>query len=276
MILVVDDDPQVRTTIARGLVELGYPVREADGGPAALAVVREERPHLVILDYVMPRMDGAETAREIAALEPDLPIVFSTGHAALRALRSAAGEGVSVLEKPFTLAELDALIKETLAEARVRVRVGLNAVGGALQRSDVDLDHRHHRLEGPLRPARVGVGQQLGEPSRHDLPREAELVLEPAALDRLTAVGGERVPQAVDLRLILAVYGEGDRFGEMEFRAAVEAHERLAGEGELDHQHVSRRTARIVGGRALDLVDAAVGEESDVEVGGVLGLAVEP
>jgi DNA-binding NtrC family response regulator len=67
-------------------------------------------------------MDGAETAREIARLEPDLPIVFSTGHAALRTLRSAAGEGASVLEKPFTLAELDALIKETLAEARERVR----------------------------------------------------------------------------------------------------------------------------------------------------------
>jgi two-component system response regulator (stage 0 sporulation protein F) len=121
MILLVDDDPQVRATIARGLVELGYPVREADSGRAALAVVRRERPSLVILDFMMPGMDGAETARQIAALEPDLPVVFSTGHAALRALRHAAGEGIPVLEKPFSLDELDALIKETLAEAR-RVR----------------------------------------------------------------------------------------------------------------------------------------------------------
>jgi two-component system, response regulator, stage 0 sporulation protein F len=121
MILLVDDDPQVRATIARSLGELGYVVREADSGRAALAVLREERPHLVILDYLMPGMDGAETAREIAKLEPELPIIFSTGHAALRALRQAAGDGVSVLEKPFTLDELDALIKETLAEAR-RVR----------------------------------------------------------------------------------------------------------------------------------------------------------
>ena len=118
MILLVDDDPQVRATIGRGLVALGYLVTEAESGAQALDFIRAEKPHLVILDYVMPGMDGAETAREIARLEPDLPIIFSTGHAALRTLRNAAGEGVPVLEKPFSLAELDDLIKETLAEAK--------------------------------------------------------------------------------------------------------------------------------------------------------------
>ena len=118
MILLVDDDQQVRATNGRGLTELGYAVRQAESGRAAIAAVREERPHLVILDYMMPGLDGAETAREIAAIEPDLPIIFSTGHAALRAMRNAAGEGMPVLEKPFSLDELDALIKETLAEAR--------------------------------------------------------------------------------------------------------------------------------------------------------------
>lgn len=117
MILLVDDDPHVRSTIARGLVELGYRVEQAESGPAALAIIAEERPLLVILDYVMPGMDGAETAREIARIDADLPIIFSTGHAALRALRQAA-DGAPVLEKPFSLDELDALIKETLAEAR--------------------------------------------------------------------------------------------------------------------------------------------------------------
>jgi CheY-like chemotaxis protein len=117
MILLVDDDPQVRATIARGLVELGYRVEQAESGAEALAVIAGERPNLVILDYVMPEMDGAETAREIAKVDPDLPIIFSTGHSALRALRQAA-DGAPVLEKPFSLFELDELIKETLAEAR--------------------------------------------------------------------------------------------------------------------------------------------------------------
>jgi CheY-like chemotaxis protein len=120
MILVVDDDQQVRVTIVRGLTALGYAVREAAGGADALALIEEQKPQLVVLDYMMPGMDGAETAREIARIDPDLPIVFSTGHAALRALRQAAGEGVSILEKPFTLAELDQLISEILHARRVR------------------------------------------------------------------------------------------------------------------------------------------------------------
>lgn len=119
LILVVDDDPQVRATIVRALEELGYRTGEAIDGEAALAALRAaERPNLVILDYVMPGMDGAEVARAIAAVDPDLPIVFSTGHAALRALRAAAGEDVPVLSKPFTLDELDDLLRERLAERR--------------------------------------------------------------------------------------------------------------------------------------------------------------
>ena len=122
MILVVDDDSSVRATIARALTALGYAVCEAADGPRALQIVREEEVSLVILDYVMPGMDGAEVAREIGAIDPDLPIVFSTGHAALRALRAAAGEDIQVLEKPFTLDELDALVRERLIERR-RARI---------------------------------------------------------------------------------------------------------------------------------------------------------
>jgi CheY-like chemotaxis protein len=122
LILVVDDDPLVRGTIVSALIELGYLTREAASGAEALAALSaEEPPALVILDYLMPDMDGAETAREIAAIDPDLPVVFSTGHAALRALRAVAGDDVQVLSKPFTLDELDELLRERLAERR-RVR----------------------------------------------------------------------------------------------------------------------------------------------------------
>ena len=87
-----------------------------------MAAIRSRRPDLVILDYVMPGMDGAEAAREIAAIEPDLPVIFSTGHAALRALRTDAGEAIAILAKPFTLDELDALLRERLLEGR-RARI---------------------------------------------------------------------------------------------------------------------------------------------------------
>ncbi|HEV2865148.1 MAG TPA: response regulator [Allosphingosinicella sp.] len=118
MILVVDDDASVRATIAQALGALGYAVREADDGAAAIAAVRESAVSLVILDYVMPGMDGAEVARQIGAVDEDLPIIFSTGHAALRALRASAGEDVQILAKPFTLDELDSLLRERLAERR--------------------------------------------------------------------------------------------------------------------------------------------------------------
>lgn len=120
MILVVDDDPQVRETISRGLSALGYAVRAAASGAEALALIAERKPQLVVLDYMMPVMDGAETAREIARIDPDLPVVFSTGYAALRHLRQAAGEDASILEKPFTLAELDQLVSDILQTKRVR------------------------------------------------------------------------------------------------------------------------------------------------------------
>lgn len=116
MILIVDDDDDVRGMIKRALAELGYPASEAEDGPTALAMLDSHKPDLVILDYMMPGMDGAEVAREIARIDPDLPIIFSTGHTALRALRNAAGEDIPVLEKPFALSELDALISQKLAE----------------------------------------------------------------------------------------------------------------------------------------------------------------
>jgi len=119
--LVVDDDPLVRAAIARAVTELGYLVVEAGDGGAALAAVETGGVTLVILDYVMPDMDGAEVGRAIAEIDPDLPLVFSTGHAALRALRTAAGEEIEVLEKPFTLDELEALLLDKLAERRRRI-----------------------------------------------------------------------------------------------------------------------------------------------------------
>jgi CheY-like chemotaxis protein len=120
MILVVDDDALVRATISRSVAALGYEVREAESGRRAIAMIEESRPAMVILDFMMPGLDGAETAREIGRIDEGLPVVFSTGHAALRALRSAAGEGASILEKPFTLDELDQLIRETIPARRVR------------------------------------------------------------------------------------------------------------------------------------------------------------
>jgi CheY-like chemotaxis protein len=67
-------------------------------------------PDLVLLDFAMPGMNGAELARAARKLYPDLPIVFVTGFAESDELEGALGSDVPVLKKPFGLAELTAVI----------------------------------------------------------------------------------------------------------------------------------------------------------------------
>src|SRR5207253_9115318 len=98
---------------------------------------------------------------------------------------------------------------------------------GPLQSRDVDLLHREHGLHDALALLRILVHKQLAEDRREDLPGEAELVLEPSALD-LLAARGKLLPVVIHFVLILAVDEERYRLGELELRAAVQGHELLA------------------------------------------------
>jgi len=64
-ILVVDDDPEIVSLLRRGLVFEGYSVETASNGVEALAKIREKEPDLVILDVMMPGIDGLEVSRDI-------------------------------------------------------------------------------------------------------------------------------------------------------------------------------------------------------------------
>jgi PAS domain S-box-containing protein len=117
LVLVVDDDPDVRRLLVNGLEALGYRVAEAAHGRAGVDALERATPDLMIVDYAMPGMTGAEVAAAALRRHPGLPIMFATGYADTAAL---AGELTSlpVLRKPFQLAELakavaDALLKKT-------------------------------------------------------------------------------------------------------------------------------------------------------------------
>ena len=114
LILVVDDDEDVRATIRQSLETLGYRVLEAPDGLSALAVLAEAEPRLAVVDFAMPGMSGADVAREAARIRPDMKLVFASGYADSDALRRALGDGTAILRKPFQMAELARLVGEQL------------------------------------------------------------------------------------------------------------------------------------------------------------------
>ncbi|HTJ56642.1 MAG TPA: response regulator transcription factor [Devosiaceae bacterium] len=133
-LLVVDDSPESLGFLTEALEADGRTVLVAASGQAALSIARRITPDLVLMDAVMPNMDGFETCRQLKAM-PDLahvPVIFMTGltetEHVVHALNSG---GVDYLTKPIDLDELRARIRVHLANARnaQSVRIALDATG---------------------------------------------------------------------------------------------------------------------------------------------------
>jgi two-component system cell cycle sensor histidine kinase/response regulator CckA len=118
-ILLVEDEDGLRSLNARGLKSRGYTVLEAANGIDALAALEERNGEvdLVVSDVVMPEMDGPTMLREMRARNPHLRIIFVSGYAEDAFARSLPeGQQFAFLPKPFTLSQLVAAVKETLAK----------------------------------------------------------------------------------------------------------------------------------------------------------------
>jgi signal transduction histidine kinase/CheY-like chemotaxis protein len=115
-VLLVDDDSAVREVTAGILQDLGYGVVEAGSGGAALDLLdHQDQIDLLLLDFAMPGMNGAEVAREVHARRPGLPILFLTGYADTEALAAAGDDGI--LRKPFVEKDLAAKLSSVLRPA---------------------------------------------------------------------------------------------------------------------------------------------------------------
>jgi PAS domain S-box-containing protein len=125
-ILLVDDEAIVRGATRDMLADLGHLVIEAGSAAQALEQLRTgATPDLVLTDYLMPIMNGAELAREIRTLRPGMPILLATGYASLAGNAMA---DLPLLPKPFRQTELAATIERLMAgsvpaarSARLRV-----------------------------------------------------------------------------------------------------------------------------------------------------------
>jgi signal transduction histidine kinase len=103
-ILIVDDDPMVAATTAAMLEDLGHSVLVVSSGPLALNVVRSDAHiDLIVTDYAMPGMTGAELAKHIRQIRPALPIILATGYADLP---NADDPGLPRLAKPYRRDEM--------------------------------------------------------------------------------------------------------------------------------------------------------------------------
>ena len=141
-LLVVDDEPNIRELLSASLRFAGFEVSVAGSGREALDAARESQPDLVVLDVMLPDMDGFEVLRRLRGAHRSLPVVFLTA-------RDATADRVSGLTlggddyvtKPFSLEELVARIQAVL-----RRTDGESSDDGRIVVSDLELDTDAHQV----------------------------------------------------------------------------------------------------------------------------------
>ena len=126
-VMVVDDEPRVCRLFEKVLREEGYRTIAASSGREALALADEARPDLILLDVVMPGMDGVETLRELRRRGHAAVVVMLTAQGSLQTAREAMLLGAyDYVTKPFNLEFLKAVLRAGLSE---RSRRRENACG---------------------------------------------------------------------------------------------------------------------------------------------------
>ena len=226
LVLVIDDETQI-VKLARDYLErAGFRVLSAGDGPSGLAAARRERPDLVVLDLMLPGMDGLDVCRTLRR-ESEVPIIMLTARVEeadrLIGLELGADDYIT---KPFSPRELTARVRTVLRRAH-----GPQPPSNLLRAADLEIDLEGHRVQ------RAGITVHL---SRIEFNLLATLAQHPGQiftraqlLDRLHGVifdGYDRSidahiknlrrklePDPAEPRYVLTVYGIGYKFNE-EFR----------------------------------------------------------
>lgn len=115
-ILVVDDEPAMREVI--GLILGKYKVLEASNGYEALEICEREEPDLVLMDIMMPRMDGIEATMKILEKHPLAKIVAITAYKSHKGKEMMEAGALDILEKPFRRKELEEMVDRIVGEGQ--------------------------------------------------------------------------------------------------------------------------------------------------------------
>ena len=112
-VLVVDDEPGIRQFVTSALEGEGFEVASAANGQLAVDAAAEERPDLVVLDMMLPRLDGQQVAEQIRRLHGDVPFLLITADARPREKAERVG-AFAFLSKPFDVDELVTVVRRRL------------------------------------------------------------------------------------------------------------------------------------------------------------------
>ncbi len=182
-ILLVEDDPTISDLVAYNLRRAGYDVLQEHSGRAGLQTALAQSIDLVLMDLMLPGLDGMAVSREIVRRKPALPIIMVTA----RSERETILEGFELgaddyITKPFDLDVLLARIHARLRRAPAGISVGPGTAGGgsgggSISTGDLTLDRDAHTARGPngeltLNPKEYDLLELLLSHPGHLFPRE--------------------------------------------------------------------------------------------------------
>ncbi|MEO1058914.1 MAG: response regulator transcription factor [Actinomycetota bacterium] len=140
-LLVVDDEENLRSMLCAALLHHGFAVSQAADGGEALHAIDRDRPELVVLDVMMPVLDGFEVCRRMRASGDHTPILFLTAKDSTEdKVRGLTTGGDDYLAKPFSLDELVARVDALLR------RAGRDRTSAPLEIADLKMDDDAHRV----------------------------------------------------------------------------------------------------------------------------------
>ena len=141
--LVVDDEVMLAELLTMALRYDGWDVRSAGSGTEAVRTAREFSPDVVLLDVMLPDIDGLEVLRRLRAHDPDVPVLFLTARDAVEdRIAGITAGGDDYVTKPFSLEEVVARLRALMRRTSVVARVGSNQ----LVVGDLTLDEDSHEV----------------------------------------------------------------------------------------------------------------------------------
>ena len=148
-VLVVDDEPNIRELVQVALKFYGCAVTTGATGNDALRLAATDRPDLIVLDVMLPDLDGFEVCRRLRASDNEVPIIFLTARDTTSdTVTGLALGGDDYITKPFSVEALVARVRAVLRRARRQLGAGGGDAGGSTLRvGDLELDEDHWTVQ---------------------------------------------------------------------------------------------------------------------------------